>query len=41
MQNLAAKEQSYAARNANGTGPYLLVSREPDVKTVFRKNPNW
>ncbi len=41
VQNLAAKEQSYAARNANGTGPYLLVSREPDVKTVFRKNPNW
>ena len=41
VQNLAAKEQSYAARKANGTGPYLLVSREPDVKTVFRKNPNW
>ncbi|MBC7623182.1 MAG: ABC transporter substrate-binding protein [Aeromicrobium sp.] len=40
-QNLAAKEQSFAARSANGTGPYTLVSREPDVKTVFRKNPNW
>ena len=24
-----------------GTGPYILVSREPDVKSVFKKNPNW
>ena len=40
-QNLAGKEESFAARNANGTGPYVLVSREPDVKTVFRRNPNW
>ena len=24
-----------------GTGPYMLVSREPDVKTVLKKNPNW
>jgi len=40
-QNLSAKEDSYAARNANGTGPYLLVAREPDVKTVYRRNPAW
>ena len=25
-------------RNANGTGPYVLVSREQDVKTVLRRN---
>jgi peptide/nickel transport system substrate-binding protein len=24
-----------------GTGPFILVSREPDVKSVFKKNPNW
>ena len=40
-QDFAAKEESFASRNANGTGPFILVSREPDVKTVFKKNPNW
>jgi peptide/nickel transport system substrate-binding protein len=29
------------AHKANGTGPYMLVTREPDVKTVLKKNPNW
>ena len=36
-----AKQDSHAARHANGTGPWILVSREPDVKTVLRRNPNW
>lgn len=36
-----SKEESYAARNANGTGPWMLVSREPDVRTVLRRNPHW
>lgn len=36
-----AKEESYAVRNANGTGAYVLKSREPDVKTVFVANSNW
>ena len=31
----------YASLNANGTGPYRLVLREPDVKTVYRRNPTW
>jgi peptide/nickel transport system substrate-binding protein len=35
------KEETFASRNANGTGPYMLVTREPDVKTVLRRNPNW
>ena len=25
-------------RNANGTGPFVLVSREPDVRTVVKRN---
>src|SRR6266849_7297955 len=37
----SAKEESYASLHANGTGPYLLKSREPDVKTVMVRNPNW
>lgn len=26
---------------ANGTGPFMLVERQPDVKTVLAVNPNW
>ena len=33
--------ENYALRNAMGTGPFRLVSREPDRKTVFVKNPDW
>ena len=39
--DFTAKEQSYTAFHANGTGPYMLVSRQPDVKTVYMRNPNW
>jgi peptide/nickel transport system substrate-binding protein len=35
------KEEGYASFNASGTGPYMLVSRQPDVKTVYKRNPNW
>ena len=40
-QNFTQKEEMITARQANGTGPYSLKSREPDVKTVLVKNPNW
>ena len=40
-QDFAKEKEAYTARNAMGTGPYLLVSRDPDVKSVFKKNPNW
>ncbi|HEY0524225.1 MAG TPA: ABC transporter substrate-binding protein [Stellaceae bacterium] len=39
--DLTKNEDFYATRNANGTGPFMLKSREPDVKTVLVKNPNW
>jgi len=35
------KEDNYALHNAMGTGPFQLVSREPDRKTVLDKNPGW
>lgn len=35
------KEESYAALHANGTGPYVLVSRQPGIKTVLRRNAAW
>ncbi len=40
-QDVNAGEQSYTALNANGTGPYMLVSRQPDVRTTYKRNPNW
>jgi peptide/nickel transport system substrate-binding protein len=40
-QNYTQKEDMITARAANGTGPYQLKSREPDVRTVLLKNPDW
>ena len=40
-QNFASKEETFAVRNAMGTGPYTLVSREPDVKTVMKRNESY
>ncbi len=40
-QNFAQKEDMITAHQANGTGAYALKSREPDIKTVLTKNPNW
>jgi peptide/nickel transport system substrate-binding protein len=40
-QDFKNKEESYAGFNANGTGPYRLVSRQPGIKTTFRRNPAW
>lgn len=40
-QNFANKEETFAVRNTNGTGAYQLVSREPDVKTVLKRNDNY
>ncbi len=40
-QDFKNKEETYAARNANGTGPYVLRSREPDVRTILVQNSNW
>ena len=37
-QDFKNKEENYAVRNANGTGPFTLVSREPDVRTVLKRN---
>lgn len=40
-QDFANKEESYAAFNTNGTGPFQLVSRAPDNKTVYKRNPGY
>lgn len=40
-QDFSKNEETYSARNTNGTGPYKLVTREVDVRTVFEENPDW
>lgn len=36
--NLQAEEKSFSATNANGTGPYSVVSRAQGEKTVLKQN---
>jgi len=38
---LAAGEENYATLHANGTGPFMLKTRQPGVKTVLAPNPDW
>ncbi len=33
--------ENFATRHTNGTGPYILVSRESDVRTTLKRNPQW
>jgi peptide/nickel transport system substrate-binding protein len=35
------KEESFATRNAMGTGPFKLVSWEPGIKLVHQRNQDW
>ncbi|KAF1021202.1 MAG: Heme-binding protein A [Paracidovorax wautersii] len=39
--NATAKEEGYATRHVNGTGPYVLVSREQDSRTVLKLFPQY
>jgi len=40
-QDFNAKQETFAVRNANGTGPFRLERYEPDVRTVLRRHPGW
>jgi peptide/nickel transport system substrate-binding protein len=40
-QAYADKEETFAVRNAMGTGPYMLRLYEPGVRTVLVRNPNY
>jgi peptide/nickel transport system substrate-binding protein len=40
-QPATATTLSPFAVKANGTGPFMIVSHEPGVKTVFKPNPSW
>ena len=40
-QPASATSLSPGALKANGTGPFMITSHEPGVRTVFKRNPNW
>ena len=40
-QDYKQQEETYAIRNANGTGPFKLELREPDIRTVLVRNDGW
>ena len=41
VQDYVAREESFASRNANGTGPYIIKLWEPDKRIVMAANPAW
>lgn len=40
-QDVASGQETYAVRHTNGTGPFVLELREPDVRTVLTKSTKW
>lgn len=40
-QDYNAKQETFAVRNANGTGPFALKRYEPDTRTVLAAHAGW
>lgn len=40
-QDLKTDQETFAVLNANGTGPFVLESREPDSRTVLKRNADY
>src|SRR3954467_14363532 len=41
IQDYSKKEETYASRNTNGTGPYIIKGWEPDKRIVMTLNKEW
>jgi peptide/nickel transport system substrate-binding protein len=41
VQDFKAKEDIFASRHTNGTGPYILKIWEPEKRIVLEANPAW
>ncbi|HSA89327.1 MAG TPA: ABC transporter substrate-binding protein [Burkholderiales bacterium] len=41
VQDYAKKEETYASRNTNGTGPYMIKGWAPDKEIVFTDHKGW
>ena len=39
--DLTKKEENFATRHENGSGPFILDIREPDRRTTMHANPAW
>jgi len=40
-QDFNARQETFAVRKANGTGPFMLKRYEPDARLVLTANPDW
>jgi peptide/nickel transport system substrate-binding protein len=40
-KDIKTKDENFAHRNANGTGPFMLKSWEQDVRLTLVRNPAW
>ena len=41
VQNFKEREETFASRNVNGTGSYVIKSWEPDKRMLLSANPAW
>lgn len=41
VADAAKREENYATRHANGTGPFVVTSREPDRRTTLAPYAGW
>ena len=41
VKDIKTKDETFAHRNAMGTGPFMVDSWQPDQKLVLKRNPNW
>jgi peptide/nickel transport system substrate-binding protein len=41
VKDIKTKDETFAHRNAMGTGPFVVESWQPDQKLVLKRNPNW
>ena len=41
VQDYNAKQETFAVRNTNGTGPMRLERYEPDVRTTLKRHAGW
>lgn len=40
-QDFMSNEESFTTRHSNGTGPYSVTIRQPDIRTVLRRNESY
>jgi peptide/nickel transport system substrate-binding protein len=41
IQDYSKREETYASRNTNGTGPYIIKGWEPDKRILMTVNKEW